>query len=192
MTEEAHRLVSEVVRRGDRAVDATAGNGHDSIFLAKLVGPDGQVFAFDIQEEACRETERRLREEGGSGEVICCGHEQMAERVSGPVRAVMFNLGYLPGGDKSVTTLPGSTVEALGAALGLLDAGGIVTVLCYTGHAGGGEEAAAVLDFCEGLGEEDFAAVRYEASSAGESAPILVAVSKRIDREGPEGQSVAS
>lgn len=144
VTETAHDLVARFVREGDHVVDATVGNGHDTRFLAGLVGAAGRVDGFDIQAGAIEVTGRELN---GLPQVKlhCLGHERMREVVSGPVGAVMFNLGYLPSGDKSLVTRPDTTVEALDAAWELLRTpGGILSVVVYPGHAGGWDESLGV------------------------------------------------
>lgn len=106
--DEAREVISKVVKKGDVAVDATAGNGLDTLFLAKLVGESGRVYAFDIQKEALENTRQRLQKEDllSRVELIRAGHENMEEYVPGHVSAVMFNLGYLPGGNHRVITRP--------------------------------------------------------------------------------------
>src|SRR5690606_3119323 len=101
--------------QGMVAVDATAGNGYDTVFLAGRVGPTGRVYAFDIQEEALRETRARITEQGLADrvELIHAGHERLLEYVNGPINAMVFNLGYRPRGDKRVITRPETTIEAL-------------------------------------------------------------------------------
>lgn len=144
VTETAHDLVARFVRDGDHVVDATVGNGHDTRFLASLVGTRGRVDGFDIQAAAIETTGRELQ---GFPQVNlhCLGHERMREVVSGPVAAAMFNLGYLPSGDKTLVTRPETTVAALDAAWELLRApGGILSVVIYPGHAGGRDESLVV------------------------------------------------
>ena len=182
LTEEAHHIVAGHVRPGDVMIDATAGNGNDSVFLAEHVEGEGKVFCFDVQEDACRETERRLGQIVGqvvaSTEVHCCGHEEMAARVTSGVGVVMFNLGYLPGGDHAITTQPESTLAGIEVALSLLRPGGIVTVLCYVGHPGGAAEGEAVLGFCGSLDAAQFAVLRYDSKGAREDAPFLLVIEK--------------
>lgn len=115
----SHTLLKEVVQPGHTAVDATMGNGFDTELLASLVGPTGQVFAFDIQEQALQATKKRLTEKELLPQVqlIHQGHETLADVVSGPVHAAIFNLGYLPKGDKAIITLPDTTKTALEALL---------------------------------------------------------------------------
>jgi predicted methyltransferase len=144
VTETAHDLVTRFVREGDHVVDATVGNGHDTRFLASLVGAAGRVDGFDIQSGAIEATARELH---GLPQVNlhCLGHEHLREVVPGPVAAVMFNLGYLPSGDKTLVTRPDTTLAALDAAWELLKApGGILSVVVYPGHAGGSDESLLV------------------------------------------------
>lgn len=147
LTELAHR--ASRVKPGDVAIDATAGNGHDTLFLAERVGPAGIVYAFDIQEAALRSTAKRLAAAGMTNvRLFQNDHAHMPSWIEpqhhGNIAAVMFNLGYLPGGDKTMITRTTSTLAAIDAGLQLLRLGGILTVLAYPGHPGGREEMLAV------------------------------------------------
>ena len=143
----AKERVAQVIVPGDRAVDATMGNGWDTLFLAEMVGEEGRVFGFDVQAAAVVSTRKKLvkAELLERCELFERGHEEMAEVVPDEVGAVMFNLGYLPYAEKEVTTRRETTLKALEVAARLLRAGGILTVICYRGHPGGQEEAAGVL-----------------------------------------------
>lgn len=143
VTSFAHDLVATFVKEGDHVIDATVGNGHDARFLAALVGPSGRVDGFDLQPEAIDAT-RRILADMPQVVLHCLGHEHLARIVSGPVTAVMFNLGYLPSGDKTVITRPETTLAALEASWDLLKPGGVLSVVVYPGHAGGLEESIAV------------------------------------------------
>ena len=142
----ARFLASEILRQavspGDRVIDATMGNGHDTAFLCSLVGEEGRVYAFDLQEGAVASTRERLRAAGllSRAELFLLGHEHMAGVVKEPVKAVVFNLGWLPGGDHRITTRCTSTEKAVLSALELLKPGGIVTVCAYPGHEEGNRE----------------------------------------------------
>ncbi len=158
MTQIAHERLRQVIQLGDRVVDATVGNGHDTLFLAERVGPSGQVAGFDIQAEALHGTGLKLEDAGCRGPVDLFewGHEQMGKVLAGwkgTVRAVVFNLGYLPGGDHAVMTQPETTVAALAAACDLLKEDGVLSVMLYHGHAGGTAEMDAVFDWSSGLGD---------------------------------------
>lgn len=148
LTTRAHETVAAVLRAGDLAVDATAGNGVDTEFLARRVGPQGRVLGLDIQTEAIERTRTRLADAGLENVDLRRGdHANLAEICpawSGAVAAVMFNLGYLPRGDPSIRTHAESTLAALDAALWLLRDGGVMTILAYRGHPGGRAESDAV------------------------------------------------
>jgi predicted methyltransferase len=150
LTEVAQQAVRSVLGPGDLTVDATVGNGHDTLFLAGKVVPGGHVIGFDIQPQAIEQTHARLLAVGLDADVTLqlCGHERMREQLpagwAGRVSAVMFNLGYLPGSDKCLTTSVATTLSALDQALSLLRVGGLVSLLVYRGHPGAGAEAAAL------------------------------------------------
>ncbi len=126
----AREVLQALIQPGDTAVDATMGNGYDTEILCTLTGETGRVYAFDIQEQALAETRKRL-ETGGllsRAELIRDGHEHLRDHVAGPVRAVVFNLGWLPGGDHGVTTRWETTRTALEAALEIIGPGGAVVI----------------------------------------------------------------
>lgn len=183
----AQELAQARIRPGDVCVDATAGNGVDTLFLAKACGPKGKVHAFDIQEAALDKTRDRLiRELGGEyagASLHLASHDKMKELVPaeqhGKVAAVMFNLGYLPGADHGVITLPATTLPALNAALELLHPGGLLTVAVYPGHEGGALEAQAVDQWAAALGQREYQAMNYRFVNQRNNPPYLLAVEKR-------------
>ena len=161
LTDKAHQTVRSHLQLGDVAIDATAGNGYDTLFLAEAVGDAGLVFAFDVQPAALEQTAAKLSEAGRTNvQLLPQNHAEMANHIPaqyhGQVAAVMFNLGYLPRSDKSFRTEPATTRSAIRSALSLLQAGGVLTVLAYTGHPGGLEEAAQVEDLLQTLPAEEF------------------------------------
>jgi predicted methyltransferase len=147
----SHHLLRQYVKPGDAVVDATAGNGHDTLLLAELVGPAGQVFAFDVQAAAIHATRQRLGTQAAQCTLIQASHHVMAEHLPTQVAAVLFNLGYLPGADKSCITQTETTLQALDSALALLKPHGLLVVVVYPGHTGGDAEAAAVADKLSGI-----------------------------------------
>lgn len=155
----ARHLVSLTVQPGEQVVDATCGNGHDTLFLARLAGPCGKVYAFDIQLQALERTAAVLEAEEMRERVILVhrGHEHLDAYVRGEIAAVMFNLGYLPGGDHRLVTRGETTVLGLQAALALLRPGGLITLVVYTGHRGGMAEKLALQEFSRGLEQARFA-----------------------------------
>jgi len=178
----AHHLTTRALEAGAVAVDATVGNGHDTLHLAEAVGADGRVYGFDIQPLALKRTQQRLATAGVAERVFLheASHATLAgtlpAEVHGHVGAVMFNLGYLPGGDHSITTTPDTTVRALQQALTLLHAGGVVTVVLYTGHPGGAAEARAVTDWAAALDQEAVQVLSYRFLNQVHAPPALLAL----------------
>src|SRR5690554_1830257 len=113
--EQSHDIIRSVVREGDIVVDATAGNGYDTVFLANLVGKEGKVFSFDIQEEAIIRTKQNLEKNKLCDRVVLINdsHASLDKYIDTTIKAAMFNLGYLPGGDHTISTKPDSTIAAL-------------------------------------------------------------------------------
>jgi len=184
----AQRLVAERLGSGGLAVDATAGGGVDTLFLARAAGLSGRVYAFDVQAAAIARTRARLAEAAGSGEALAkvelihAGHERMAEFVPeeahGQLRAIMFNLGYLPGAEAGVITVPETTLAALEAGLALLAPGGVLTAVLYPGHAGGEDEADAVAAWMAGIPATAAQTILYRFSQK-PHAPYLVALERK-------------
>jgi tRNA G37 N-methylase Trm5 len=174
----ARTFISSRISEGVQVIDATAGNGHDTLFLARLVGDRGRVFSFDIQQEAIEHTRRLLEAENilERVELIQHGHEEMHLFVHEPVAAVMFNLGYLPRGDHLIVTRPDSTVSAIEASLRILSRGGIITVVLYTGHDGGREEQDAVLKFCKKLDQKHYTVLSYKIINQVNEPPSLLVI----------------
>ncbi len=142
LTLQKHFILSHL-REGDTAVDFTMGNGHDTAFLSKTVGPAGSVTAFDIQPLALVHTEETLRAEGcpPNWRLIRASHDRAPEFVQGPIKAGMFNLGYMPGsGHKELTTMRKTTLPAVENAVGMLGKDAILLVAVYPGHPEGAAE----------------------------------------------------
>ncbi|MEM1221735.1 MAG: class I SAM-dependent methyltransferase [Verrucomicrobiota bacterium] len=155
LTERAHLVLSEFVQEGDLAIDATAGNGHDTLKLTQLVSPNGHVYAIDLQEEAINTTWNRLEAQNAlrNCTLIHGDHSQALQDLvveqQSQVTAIIFNLGYLPGADKRIHTKPDTTLQALETSAGLLKSGGLLCVTAYRGHGGGIEEANVVADWIQ-------------------------------------------
>ena len=144
----------EHLREGDVAVDFTMGNGNDTLFLSKAVGETGRVYAFDIQEEALASTRAHLEsnEAPQNYTLICASHHRVKEFVSEPIKAGMFNLGYLPrSGKKAVTTMRETTMPAVEAALELLAPDGVLIVAIYPGHEEGALEGEMLREYFSSL-----------------------------------------
>ena len=172
-----HDFLTRTVKPGSICVDATAGKGRDTALLCRLTGKAGRVLAFDIQEEAIRQTRALLEAEGLSAEVVLDSHanlEQYAE--PGTVDCVVFNFGRLPGGDPKIMTRSESSLAAINAGLSLLCPGGVMAIALYYGGENGYEERDAVLAHLETLDQNRFTVLSCRwANRRGEPPiPILV------------------
>ncbi len=178
-----HLILRQRVGIGGRVVDATCGNGNDTLFLAGIVGEQGRVWAFDIDGDALDATRERLRERSLESvvELVHAGHERLGEYVEQPLHAVVFNLGYLPGGSKITVTRPDTTLAALEQALGMLLPGGVVLVVVYTGHPGGEEEACVVDAWASGLPSPGFNVWHNRLLNRQAHAPFLLLVEKACE-----------
>lgn len=180
----AEELLRQAVEPGAAVIDATMGNGYDTLWLAGLVGETGRVYAFDIQREAVERTGARLEEAGlaDRATLFHAGHERIAELVPGPVDAAVFNLGWLPGTDKTLRTRADTTLTAVNAALDKLKEGGLLTVCAYPGHEEGRVELEALLRWARALPPERFdAMIRAYLNQPGDP-PVLFAVKKNLRR----------
>lgn len=178
----AHRILVDQIPEGSCVVDATVGNGHDTEFLASRVGDSGRVHGFDVQLAALQSAKERLRVAGLDHRVRWhhVGHESLAEHVDAHLRAVMFNLGYLPGGDHALTTTAATTLKACSSAAALLVEGGVLSIVLYRGHPGGAEEAQAVESWILGLDASQWSVARYSPLGRRREAPSLLLASKEL------------
>ena len=146
-------FILQHLSKGDTAVDFTMGNGNDTLFLSETVGETGKVYTFDIQEDALVSTAAHLKECGApeNYELICASHHRVKEFVKEPIKAGMFNLGWLPGGDKTITTMRETTMPAVEAAIELLDKDAILNIAVYPGHPEGDLEGKMLEEYFESL-----------------------------------------
>lgn len=174
-------FIKQEVSPGDICVDATVGNGNDTLFLAECVGVSGKVYGFDIQQTAIEKTKKKLAAADLLDRVnlIQDNHANLCEYLTkDSVKAVMFNLGYLPGGDTNLITKPESTIQAIEAALYLLSQGGIITVASYRGHPGTLEEYTKVNILLSKLNPINFNVLRLESINHAHLPPVLFVANK--------------
>ena len=147
------KFILEHLKEGDVAVDFTMGNGHDTEFLSKTVGENGKVYAFDIQASAVESTRKNLAAAGcpNNYTLIHDSHHNVKSYVKEPIKAGMFNLGYLPGGDKSITTMRATTLPAIEAAIDLLGKDAILLIAVYPGHPEGDAEGKEITEYLSTL-----------------------------------------
>lgn len=173
LTELAHKLIGAHAQQHPKnfAVDATCGNGYDTEFLAKL--GYAQVIGFDIQALAIAATKDRLEKAAlRNVTLVQQGHEHLAKHIEQTVDCFIFNFGYLPSADKSITTTASNSIEALHAAATLIADGGVMSLLCYPGHPNGGEETAAIKNWLGSL-DDQWQIDTYLSESPNDSTPVL-------------------
>jgi hypothetical protein len=186
LLKQAHNLLKARLHNGDIVIDATAGNGHDSLFLAQQIAPSGLVYGFDIQTAAINATHNRLLAANlrNFALLIQHSHAQMSEYIApehhGKINAIMFNLGYLPHGDKTIITQSDSTLSALNLAVELLASDGVITILAYPGHQGGDSETVQVANWCYQLNPEKFSYKIILSAEHKDSAPRLFVLQKQL------------
>lgn len=186
-TDIVHLILRDLVSPGDAVVDATCGNGHDSLFLASLIGEDGFLISMDIQKEAVMATSARMASTSvvPRFRILLASHEDLSDVVSaednlsGTLSAVVFNLGYLPGSDKSIITRADSTVKGLKQALELIRLGGCILVTVYTGHEGGQEEADSVESFLSSLDAKRFSTARHQWLNQSSNPPYVLIIQRK-------------
>ncbi len=175
---ECHR---QLLGPGDRVIDATCGNGQDTCFLARLVGEKGKVTAFDVQEAAVESTRGLLMREGllDRCELHCMSHEHVLQVMKEPVMLAVFNLGWLPGGDKSLTTRWETTRIAIEGCMQLLLPGGVCTICAYPGHAEGNRELHELESWLGAVPPQQFNILHHRFLNAGPGAPECFILQKQ-------------
>lgn len=169
------------IKQGDSVIDATMGNGHDTAFLCDLVGEKGKVYAFDIQKIAIENTKERLKklklEE--RVELIHDGHENLDKYVEKGVKLIIYNLGYLPSGDHSLTTKSYTTIESIKKGLDLLNQNSVILIVLYPGHESGMIEKIAIENFTKELNQKEFNVISINFTNQINNPPEMICIEKR-------------
>lgn len=172
-------FINNFVSDGDTAIDATAGNGNDTLKLCRAVGENGFVFSFDIQREAIAQTQKLILENGYSNaKLILDSHSNMDKYISSPVKCVIFNLGYLPGGDHSMHTKGETTIEAIEKALNLICDDGFIAIMIYYGKNSGTDEKEAVMQFLKILDHKKYTVTVHDFFNRPNNPPITAIITK--------------
>ena len=179
----ARILLEKAIKPGDIAIDCTMGNGHDTVFLANLTGPDGHVYSFDIQQSALLKTKEKLIANQLEERVtlVLAGHERLREFVPSnkPITGAIFNLGYLPGGDKEIITTAPTTIQAIEQLLDIMEPEGIIVLVIYHGHPGGDLERDALIKFVTDLPQDTAHVLEYRFMNQQNNPPFIIAIEKR-------------
>lgn len=181
----SHTLLKKSISPGDTVVDATVGNGNDTILLASLVGKTGKVIGFDIQSDAINKTKEQLLFSGLLPQVSLheTSHEYVADfiPINHELGGAIFNLGYLPGGNKEITTLKESTIKSIASMLDYLRVGSLVVIVVYSGHDIGAEEDA-LLNYVQKLNQKQFSVLHYQFLNQKNNPPSVIAI-ERLRKE---------
>lgn len=173
ISELSHYIINNFLDNKDISIDATLGNGHDTDFLSEIFS---KVYSFDIQESACTNYELKNKP---NVSVICDSHHKFNEYINKKVDCIMYNLGFLPGSSKEITTLHEISLESIKSGLDLLNSGGIITICIYTGHDEGKKEKSCILDFLKNLPKKDYGVMIHDYLNRSETAPMLVVIEKK-------------
>ncbi len=185
VTQWSHHMLDGLIPKNGFCIDATAGTGQDTVYLAKTVGKNGRVIAFDIQEDAIRRTRERLEKEIGKEEadsyikLVLDSHIHMDKySAEGEVDAILFNFGYLPGGDHSICTKADTSVQAVEVGLRLLKKQGVMGLCIYSGGDTGFEEKDALMNYLQALDSKKYLVVQSVFFNRENNPPIPVIIIK--------------
>lgn len=177
----SHWILNNYLENNKVLIDATCGNGKDTLFLADKLDNDGKLYAFDIQEKAIKNTKSIIEENNYNIQIdyINDGHENIDNYVDEEIDGIIYNLGFLPGSDKDIKTKKDTTIESLKKSLDFLVEGGLIVVVIYSEHEGGREEKEAVLNFSEKLDYKKYNVLHYHFINQKKTPPEVIAIKKR-------------
>lgn len=181
ITEWCSHFIEDQVMPGDLCIDATMGNGNDTLLLSRLCGENGRVLAFDVQEIALSHTRQKLTEQHApeNYRLILDSHANMAAYAKeNTVSCIVFNLGYLPGGDHEMATRKESSIQALSAGLTLLKKGGMISLCIYSGGDSGFEELNVVLSWLKELDPRKYLVIKSDYYNRPNHPPVPVLIIK--------------
>lgn len=180
----AHHLLEISINEGELVIDATCGNGNDTLFLSKIVGNDGHVLAFDIQAQAIQNTKQLIKENDVQNvSVIHDSHAHINQYLSGEINHIIggavFNLGYLPRSDKTIITEGESTITAVDTILQYLKKDGVIVIVVYHGHDGGKDEKEMILKHVVHLDQQKYNVLKYGFINQKNNPPFIIAIEKK-------------
>ncbi|NEU05070.1 MULTISPECIES: class I SAM-dependent methyltransferase [Clostridium] len=169
----SQHIIKNFTKNKNVAIDGTLGNGYDTDFLSENFN---KVYSFDIQKIAVDNYKKR---NNNKVELINDSHSKLEKYIKENVDAIMYNLGFLPGGDKSITTMVESTIKSIESGLELLNSGGIVSIAIYVGHDEGKKEEMAIMKYVKNLDKKLYGVMLHEVLNRSESAPKLLIIEKK-------------
>ncbi|WP_035446147.1 tRNA (mnm(5)s(2)U34)-methyltransferase [Atopobacter phocae] len=178
-----HLILKQMISRGDTVIDATLGNGQDALYLSQLVGETGTLIGFDIQSEAINHSKERLKDFKGNFHPYLKSHSLLKETIDqehlSDIQAIVYNLGYLPGGDKSITTHFETVLDSINQGLGIIASKGVISIMLYPGHAAGQLEKEKILAWTSRLNQKEIDVYHYHATNQKKSPPELLILFKK-------------
>lgn len=176
----SHKVLLDKLRTAKYIVDATVGNGNDTLYLAANSPAAAKLYAFDIQQVALDIAQRKLAAENLADKTtfILANHATLDQFIDEKVDVAMFNLGYLPGGDHAVTTIAKTTITAITKVLAILSLNGLVGIIAYPGHDQGSEEYYSLVDYLQKLPVEKFTVGCYRMINHVKTSPVLYLIEK--------------
>lgn len=182
-TEACHLFLKRLLKNGDCVIDATCGNGYDTLFLARQVSPKGKVYALDIQDQALENTKELLQQNQllEFCQIIKLNHALIGEYFTESIQAITFNLGFLPRSDHRIITTPPTTIAAIKGGLNLLTKGGLISVVAYSAHLGGTQERNSIFDFLTSIDQKICHVLHYKFINQINHPPELFMIEKRVD-----------
>mgnify|MGYP006277399179 CR=1 FL=1 len=180
----SHWAFNKFIENNQVFVDATCGNGNDTIFLADNVSSGGKIYAFDIQKEAIEITKNKFKKSKYNNDIeyINDGHEKIDKYISEKVDGIIYNLGYLPGSEHNIKTEKDTTIKSLEKAVDIIDDNGLIVIVIYTEHEGGELEKEAILDYTTNLDYKTFNVMHYHFINQKKNPPEVVVIKKRRDK----------
>jgi len=173
----AHHFFENLLAQNDHVIDATCGQGFDALKLIQKI-PEGHLYAFDIQDEAIKSTQKKL-ELFKNFSLIQQSHETFPNEIQeGSIKLIVYNLGYLPKTDKTITTKRESTLKSLQNAMKLLAKGGVVSIMCYPGHEEGMHEMEAIFEYVKKLNKFEYLCSSHQLINR-DRAPCWVLIQKK-------------
>lgn len=176
LLEQAHAILSSLIQKDDVIIDATMGNGHDTLFLSSIAK---EVYAFDIQKQAIEHTEEKVKDMRHV-HLILDSHENILNYVTS-FQGVIFNLGYLPQGDEKITTMHETTIKTLNLLLPKLSKSGFIQLVVYPGHEEGMIEHLAIQQWLKTLNPHHYQITQSHFYHQEKRPPYMIMIYKTKD-----------
>jgi hypothetical protein len=174
-------FIDKKIKHNSIVIDATVGNGYDTCYLRSKLGDDGFLYGFDIQKDAIDNTRRRLLENNlfFNVELILDSHTEFKKYISKSVDIIVYNLGYLPKGNKSITTLHRTSLISVKEGMSLLNKEGIILLTVYPGHDEGEKEYNEISLFLKTVNQKEFEIMKIDFYNQVNNSPILFVIERK-------------